>query len=743
VNGIPITTKASKDAAQAYPARAARSTGGLLSETPPALRVRILSGMRWTLWLSLLAGPFSYGTSIVLARTGPEVIGTYGLLIVYIGLVSSLFYFGGDAVVIKFVPELKPEKRLGFLLSYFMVTILALAPWLAAASLWPEKLHYLLGDGAGARFQLLVVYLAPIYIIFSLVVAALKAMLEMRWAHTLLRVLTIGSFLLYAALFLGARALLKAHYISLIWGIYLSLAVLGAAIGLWRLLRLEGWRCAWGSVRFFLPRGFWRYTLSLEQMSAINFLTQRLDLIIVLNFGGLGVLGKYVVIITLAEIIRAANRLFLDTLLPSLTNLLASRNILAASEVYSTYLRILFVVNTATACALVFLVGPITTLLGPQYGSMRTAFVVMIVCFGLSAIGGTGSTLLTSAGKQQRAVWVGLGQVGLYSVLFLYLWPRWQLLGAAAAYGVSLVLANIALLAVAKRSTHIRFSAAGDYLWMAVVVLVAATGSLWWRPSSIALALVAWVGSVGLFLVLAGYRLEECTQLLAGFLPGFSRTGGLCRRLKGGVLRLRHQGPRAALRDLVRSFTIVYDVWQCDLASGLPAGHQPAALELRVGSEAAEELARQRQISGWLPLSFHRDLVGDAGGCCFLAVIEGRMAGVLWAYDHNRPSGSLRLGAGEVEICDLYTLNEFRGRGVAKALISEACRWFRDRGFARICTYLRPDNTASCRTIQAFGFRKVGSLIRPVLFRRRYVTDLRSGPSGFHAHLGPAGEAPR
>jgi ribosomal protein S18 acetylase RimI-like enzyme len=506
-------------------------------------------------------------------------------------------------------------------------------------------------------------------------------------------------------------------------------------------LRLEGWRCAWGSLRLFLPRGFWKYTFSLEQMSAINFLAQRLDLILVLNFGGLAVLGKYVAIITLAEIIRAANRFFLDTLLPSLTNLLASRNLPAASEVFSMNLRILFAVNVAAACALTLLVGPITTLLGPQYGSMRTAFVVMIVCFGLSATGGMGGTLLTSAGKQQRAVWVGLGQLGLYAVLFFNLWPRWQLLGAVAAYGVSLLVANIALLAVAKRSTHIQFSAGADYLRATAIVLVTATASLLWRPSSIALALVAWVGSVGLFLVLAGYGIEECTQLLGGFLPGVSRTGGLYRLLEGGLLRLRHQGARAALRDVIRSFTIVYDVWQCDLASGLPAGHQPAALELRVGSEAAEELARQRQISGWLPLSFHRDLVGDAGGCCFLAVIEGRMAGVLWAYEHNRPSGRLRLGAGDVEICDLYTLDEFRGRGVAKALIAEACRRFRDRGFARVYTYLRPDNVASCRAIQAFGFRKVGSLVRPVLFRRRYVTDLGSGLSGLEAHLGPAGEA--
>ncbi len=106
----------------------------------------------------------------------------------YIGLVSSLFYLGGDAVVIKFVPELEADKRLAFLVSYFLIIMGALVPWLVAATLWPERLRYLFGARGGAPFQVLVLYLAPIYILFSLVVAALKAMLEMRWAQTLLRI---------------------------------------------------------------------------------------------------------------------------------------------------------------------------------------------------------------------------------------------------------------------------------------------------------------------------------------------------------------------------------------------------------------------------------------------------------------------------------------------------------------------------------------------------------------------------
>jgi len=83
-----------------------KTTPQALASVPPAERKQIISGMRWSVWLSVLAAPFSYGTTILLGRAGPEVLGAYGLLLIYIGVASSLLYLGGDAVTIKFVPQL-------------------------------------------------------------------------------------------------------------------------------------------------------------------------------------------------------------------------------------------------------------------------------------------------------------------------------------------------------------------------------------------------------------------------------------------------------------------------------------------------------------------------------------------------------------------------------------------------------------------------------------------------------------
>src|ERR1700723_2678715 len=134
----------------------------LMPAVPAQLQSRIVSGMRWTLWLSILAAPFSYGTTVLLARAGPEVIGTFGLLSVYIGFVTSLLYLGGDAVVFHFVPKLAQDSKWSFLLSYSLIIALAAVPWLAAAMFRPGILHYVFGGKGGHAFDLIMLYLWPV-----------------------------------------------------------------------------------------------------------------------------------------------------------------------------------------------------------------------------------------------------------------------------------------------------------------------------------------------------------------------------------------------------------------------------------------------------------------------------------------------------------------------------------------------------------------------------------------------------
>lgn len=490
----------------------------LLADVPAAQRHRILTGMRWTVWLSAISIPFSYGSTILLARAGPEIVATYGLLGVYIAMILGLLYLGGDAVAIKFIPELPPEKRLAFFVSFFAIVCLSVVPWIIAASIWPRSLQYLLGKEVSPSFELVLLFLAPITILSSLVSAGLKAVLEIRWAQVIFRLATISSFLVYAGLFLFARRALAGHYPVIIWGTYLALCLLGAIAGLRHLWCISGWGRDWRSVRFFLPRGFWSYTLSLQQLSVLNMVGGRIDMILLLNFGGLTLLGKYVAVITLAEAIRMISNYFVGTLLPSLTNTLADGNEVAASSAFHTHARILFLVSMAATCGLILLAHPVTGLFGTKYTGLAPLIVLVALFIGVSTPGSMGGTLLSSIGKQQRAVYVGVGQLVAYLSLFAFLWPRYHLTGAVLAYGISWLVSNAALLMVARLNSPFAFSMARDYVVLAVVATASAIVTQWVTPG-VVLGLALWTVALGLFLLLGRYSIGECMALLHCFMP--------------------------------------------------------------------------------------------------------------------------------------------------------------------------------------------------------------------------------
>ncbi|MGH9471234.1 MAG: lipopolysaccharide biosynthesis protein [Terriglobales bacterium] len=490
---------------------------GILAAVPAHQRGRILAGIRWSFWLSVLGAPFGYGTSTLLARTGPDVIGTYGLLMVWVALVSTIFYLGGDAAVVKYVPEIDSCRRPDFLASYFTVIILGLLPWLAAAALWPQALHYLFGSQDGSRFQFILLCLAPIYIAYSMVVAALKGMLDMAWAQSIFRFVTVGTFVFYALVYFFYRGFLNAYYREVVWGVYLVLIATAAAVGFRQLRTLEGWRLCGRRLRFFLPPGFWRYVLTLQESSALAFLTARLDFLLVLNFAGLATLGKYVALLTVAQIVTVVNKSFIDALLPSLTNVLARRNYTAASQIFAVNLRILFAVNMMLMCGLMFFIHPIALLMGPTYVSLSRQFVVMILFFGLAAPGAIGSTALTSVGRQQRTVWVNLGQIALFSMLFMALWPKWHLGGAIFAQGAAVLVSSTVLLAVARFGVPFKIRVLYDYVLFVAVGAPAGVFALTYRPLSLPTALLAWVISVFAFLLLSGFRFAEVRSLVEVF----------------------------------------------------------------------------------------------------------------------------------------------------------------------------------------------------------------------------------
>jgi len=472
--------------------------------------------MRWSVWLSAIAVPFGAAINLLVARVGPETIGVYGLLSVYIGLITAFLYFGGDTVVIKFTADCSEEDRASFLLSYLVVILIVLVPWLVFAYFCPAAMHLVLGKGPDDRTDFLLLCLAPLPIIFHMVIACSKGMLDIRFSQTLAKLLTIISLLAYGIIFLVARQLLATHPTTVIWGIYLGLTAILAGVGAVRVFRLSGRL----RIRFYLPNGFWRYAVDTQQVGIVYFLTSRIDYVLILNFGGLAILGKYVAIMAVAATVPMMNGLFMDTLLPSLTNMIAARNDRAAAEVFMMHMRILFLVTVAVSCAIMVLAVPATMVMGAKYRSIAGLIILMAMLQGVASPGVFGGTLLSSVGRQSLAVWTGVLDVALFGILFLGTWYRWNLTGAVVAYGLSVLVSNALLMTVALRAARIYPSIIGLWFKAALVQATLGTIALYWTPLGPIAATLTWVVAMAAFFRVSHYEVSEFKLLAQTFVPG-------------------------------------------------------------------------------------------------------------------------------------------------------------------------------------------------------------------------------
>jgi len=187
--------------------------------------------------------------------------------------------------------------------------------------------------------------------------------------------------------------------------------------------------------------------------------------------------------------------------------------------------------------------------------------------------------------------------------------------------------------------------------------------------------------------------------------------------LKGLVVRLRKEGILHTWRAFVAAL-VPYHFGVYELVQATKPG-TPPPFPIVQGLEGLRTLRSRRTD---LPADYFRDEAG-AAEVCFAATVEEGLAGVLWILDTTHPSRFIDLAPDSVELAYVHVHPEFRGRGIAKAMILEASHRMRCRGYDRVFAVIDERNLSSQRAFGAVGFRHIAALRRPALFGPRYIAS--------------------
>jgi GNAT superfamily N-acetyltransferase len=197
---------------------------------------------------------------------------------------------------------------------------------------------------------------------------------------------------------------------------------------------------------------------------------------------------------------------------------------------------------------------------------------------------------------------------------------------------------------------------------------------------------------------------------LAGWQALRFQRGGVGRRLRAAIGIARVSGLRGVLA-LARSKLYWHGRFvrfHVDLETWRAAGGSPGpGVEVRRGTLA--QLARHRRRLPGLPRQFYMDHTHGFDGH-YLGLVDGRIGHITWVLTSAHDPLQMRLGPGDIMLDGVYTLPEFRGRGllaaVERVILDDAKRQGRRHAY----THVSHDNVASLRGVMKAGFHPVGVL---------------------------------
>ncbi len=502
-----------------------------------------MQGVKGSFLISVATLPFGYLLSLVLARVSPEAVGIYSVLGIYLSVVSTLLYFGGGTVSIRFMAELPGQKRLPFFLSYFALTLVAAGLAILIFSTIPHLPTLLLGPRANLGLFQFLLLCSPITLLFFETLAALRGLLQVTFAQALMRAVTFTACLFYGYMLIFHNTQFQRQYIIVIIGFYFALMVAATLVGvrkIWKIVASSARRLSW-----FLPTDFWSFALAVQVPSMLALMQLKIDEMLSLRILGLTQLGIYFVLSQLAGASELLTNFFLDGVFPGLFSLQAAGRLEQNAELYQKTARYVLLICASVGFSLIALSEPLLRFLGTRYASIYPSLLLLLCFVSLDSLGPVNHTLIVGLKKLKE--WTVVQSVRLigFFILFVVFAPSRGIPGVVLARGLAWILAGAVGYRIVLRHLPVKVRIPREYFLFVGLSFCLAAVCYWRRglPSNLVLDAALFLTAFAVFLFAGRYSMSE-----------FRNLGDSLRSAKDTALLpgARSSGPGAAVSSGAR-----------------------------------------------------------------------------------------------------------------------------------------------------------------------------------------------
>ncbi|MBI5470760.1 MAG: oligosaccharide flippase family protein [Ignavibacteriae bacterium] len=400
---------------------------------------RTFSGAKWMLYLSGSALVAGFCTNVLLGRLGAEMLGLYTLLMLIVSMIQTFFVFGASNVLVNYLPNLQRENKPKFILSYSVLVYGVGAMLLGICLLFPQVMGLVFKSELNISTSLYLIVLVPILLAQVLVWAILQAELE----GTVLAISqnAVSWFYLVTVALLFVTGFLTSESS----GSYLFTAIVAANVIAFLIgivyVRREYLPTGSFAGSWFLPKGFWSFTLALHFGTLFNFLITNAAPMFVVRELSLRDLGYYRAAAVFAGFVPWVPSVFDRSFYPSFCNLVSKK--LPTHDVYGKFARLNAMSSGIVALTILLFAREFLSVFGKEFSDSSYIMLALL------AIGYVVSTpfvsinfaLVTAHLKTPHTMAAYAITAFCGIVLFSILAPAYGLLGIGIAFiGLQIVL---------------------------------------------------------------------------------------------------------------------------------------------------------------------------------------------------------------------------------------------------------------------------------------------------------------
>jgi|GEM_PF-3103785 len=427
-----------------------------------------IKGTQWIMVAIVIGVPLGLLTNILIARidSNKTDFGIYSLLYtVLVSMVQTFFLFGGANVIVNFIPRASPSEKSAFMLSYIGIAAIFSAIFFGVMFAFPQLLRFLIISDHGVNLPTIYGFLLlfiPLVIAQTLTIAVLQGEMELAAAARTQYGVQVMSFILAV---LAVFVIIPRHILP--GQTAVALVVIGAYLisfvnGFLTLQRVLRHRWQW-SLRWYLPRGFWRFTGTFHIHTIVTFFFTNIDQLFILYYfsatplAGTANIAEYRAAVVVATYALWAPNLFTGAMYPFFTNLVAQGKFDTLKGAYQRYSAITGVVVAAIGLVVGLFAQQVLSLFGKNYADALPLMIVaslMYVVVASSAYVPT-AALITA----HEDIWINLTmnfvsflvRFGLYFPLV----SNYGLLGIAISNAISLAVLHMGTLLIVGVRYHV------------------------------------------------------------------------------------------------------------------------------------------------------------------------------------------------------------------------------------------------------------------------------------------------